>query len=143
MVDSATVCPRACNAVHYANQLPPGTGFADTHYCAMDYNHPYHWEGGDKVRTHKCRCGCTWEARLRAPVQKLRRYGAWAGCEKGETEDPARCAAEVPLRGTYRYTQCSRARGYGDGGLLCRQHAKQQAEGRKIPIPELSEGTHG
>ena len=51
-------------------------------------------------------------------------YGAWAGNEKGQSEDVTRCIKEVwPTSGWIPY-QCQRKRGYGKNGLYCKQHAK-------------------
>ncbi len=69
----------------------------------------------------------------------MRRYGQWAGNERGAPEKPDRCIAE--LYGDYISRQCARPRGHGTGdldGLLCKQHAKKQAEGRAVWVPEES-----
>lgn len=57
-----------------------------------------------------------------------RRYGQWAGNEKGTPEDLTRCVVEVWSKGAFRSRQCSRKRGYGPGGLYCKQHAKTAME---------------
>ena len=55
-----------------------------------------------------------------------RRYGRWAGNQKGDPEDPTRCIEVVCGRNRSVLTyQCSRKRGYGPGGLYCAQHAKR------------------
>lgn len=69
-----------------------------------------------------------------------RRYGEWAGAPKGYPEDMARCVVQVS-RGprSYLFGQCTRARGKGTApyeGLLCGTHARQQALGRYLSIPE-------
>ena len=52
-----------------------------------------------------------------------RRYGEWAGNPKGYPEDKTRCVEPVTERGMYIQHQCSRKRGHGPDGELCRQHA--------------------
>ena len=55
-----------------------------------------------------------------------RRYGCWAGDEKGTPEDVTRCVKEIWSRPhTFVSGQCSRKRGYGPGGLYCKQHARR------------------
>ncbi len=62
-----------------------------------------------------------------------RRYGQWAGNEKGIAEDPSLCIAEVWSKDGWRSYQCTRKRGYSAGadpevasdGLYCRIHAKK------------------
>ena len=54
-----------------------------------------------------------------------RRYGVWAGCPKGQQEDPTRCIEEIWPSGGWITYQCSRKRGHGPDGLHCKQHAKQ------------------
>lgn len=54
-----------------------------------------------------------------------RRYGQWAGNERGMAEDPTRCAEEVADPPRYiLFHQCLRKRGHGKDGLYCKQHAK-------------------
>lgn len=48
-------------------------------------------------------------------------------------EDTNKCAAQIQYN--YHFFQCSRRRGYGEGGLLCKQHARLQSDGRHIDIP--------
>ena len=55
-----------------------------------------------------------------------RRYGQWAGNEKGRPEDVERCIVEVYPKHGYVPGQCSRKRGHGTGGLYCKQHAKRE-----------------
>lgn len=52
------------------------------------------------------------------------RYGCWAGEPKGRKYNPLRCAYEMRPKGTWITSQCSRDKGYGPGGLFCKQHAK-------------------
>ena len=66
----------------------------------------------------------------------MRRYNRWAGNPKGRLENAAKCAAVVWPGSGYASYQCSRKRGQGKGGLLCHQHAKIKAAGRRIDIPE-------
>ena len=63
----------------------------------------------------------------------MRRYGCWAGNQRGIAEDKERCIVKV---GEYIFRQCNRKRGYGKNGELCKQHAKMEAEGRTLFIPE-------
>jgi len=59
-------------------------------------------------------------------MEKLRRYGQWAGNPNGRTEDKTRCIWEVWERGRIINSyQCFRKRGYGPNGLYCKQHAKK------------------
>jgi len=52
-----------------------------------------------------------------------RRYGKWAGNEKGKAENPINCVYEIfSARNCIGY-QCHRKRGYGPDGLYCKQHA--------------------
>lgn len=57
-------------------------------------------------------------------AEKERRYGKWAGNEKGTPEDTARCIAEVWPEKFPISRQCSRKRGHGPDGLYCKAHAK-------------------
>lgn len=63
----------------------------------------------------------------------MRRYGQWAGNEKGWPEVKSRCLATVS-RG-WHSAQCFRPRGHGKDGTLCRQHAKMEAAGSNLWIP--------
>lgn len=56
----------------------------------------------------------------------LRHYGG-LDYDHGAPEDLARCAEQVPKPSSYRGRQCSRKRGHGPGGELCRQHAARRA----------------
>lgn len=71
-----------------------------------------------------------------------RRYGEWAGDPQGRPEDETRCIEEVWPReiGWIAY-QCTRKRGYGPGGLYCKQHAKmiEDREARNAAIEERLE----
>lgn len=49
----------------------------------------------------------------------MRRYGY-----QNFPEDTDRCVVDVPDRSSVTFYQCSRKRGYGPGGLYCKQHAK-------------------
>lgn len=53
-------------------------------------------------------------------IIEVRRYGNWIGNPKGTKEDTSRCIASV--FSSYRFNQCSRKRGHGEGGLYCKQH---------------------
>ena len=68
----------------------------------------------------------------------MRVYNRWAGQEQGTREVVERCVVEVPNGGTSPLVhQCYRKRGKGRGGLLCTQHAKQDADPRRhLYIPE-------
>lgn len=52
----------------------------------------------------------------------MRRYGRWSGNPKGTAEDTTRCVYSVA--NGWIPAQCSRKRGHGVDGLLCKQHAK-------------------
>ena len=52
-----------------------------------------------------------------------RRYGQWAGNEKGTTEDKTRCIESVYGKGDWYPHQCNFKRGYGKDKLYCRKHA--------------------
>lgn len=67
-----------------------------------------------------------------APETKTtrRRYGAWAGDPFGQREDVTRCVATVgggSMWGPANERQCSRSRGHGPLGDLCKQHAPKNA----------------
>ena len=58
-------------------------------------------------------------------------YGAWTGNPKGILEDETKCIEEVWPRGRvdgWFSWQCQRKRGYGPGGLYCKQHARKVEE---------------
>lgn len=57
----------------------------------------------------------------------VRRYGQWAGNPRGVSEDPKRCAAEVPATVGIGFYQCQRRRTVGE---FCKQHSK-----RKVSVP--------
>jgi bacillopeptidase F (M6 metalloprotease family) len=62
---------------------------------------------------------------------KERRYGQWAGNEKGTPEDTTRCIEKVyppSGGGSWIPHQCYRKRGYGKDGLYCKQHNKMKEE---------------
>lgn len=59
-------------------------------------------------------------------MDEPRRYGQWAGNERGVAEDPKRCI-EAVMDG-YHQKQCARKRGHGKDGLYCKQHAKRNPE---------------
>jgi hypothetical protein len=67
-----------------------------------------------------------------------RRYGTWAGNERGHAEDPTRCVANVQRGRGFLFAQCSKTRGKGILGDLCAQHAKIEATRGRGPlwIPE-------
>ncbi len=50
-------------------------------------------------------------------------YGQWAGNPAGWPENTTRCIAEVPNPPSWTQVQCSRKRGHGHNGELCKQHA--------------------
>ncbi len=54
-----------------------------------------------------------------------RRYEEWGGNPKGTPEDPKRCVEQVTPRGRWISAQCSKPRGYGEAGDLCKLHAKK------------------
>ena len=56
-----------------------------------------------------------------------RRYGQWAGNEKGHAEDIERCVVSVWPRNGFIDAQCSRKRGYGLKGKYCKQHAGKKS----------------
>jgi len=51
-----------------------------------------------------------------------------------ELEDKNNCI--VSVMGDYTSYQCQRKRGHGKKGLLCKQHAKMQAAGKSLYIPQ-------
>jgi len=53
-----------------------------------------------------------------------RYYGKSTLRPHGIPEDPTRCIAEVADETGWHFYQCKRKRGYGPGGLYCKQHAK-------------------
>ncbi len=62
--------------------------------------------------------------------EKLRVYAQWVGNPWGVPEDTMRCIEGIhdsnprlPI-----YYQCRRKRGFGKGGLYCKQHAKKHPE---------------
>jgi hypothetical protein len=58
-------------------------------------------------------------------------YGAWAGNPNGYPEKPDRCIEEVQESGRGgRFYQCLRARGFGEGGLYCKQHDPESVKAR-------------
>ena len=61
------------------------------------------------------------------PLDKngVRWYGKWVGNPRGEREDVERCAWEVSRQVGWGFCQCSRKRGFGPNGQLCKQHAKK------------------
>lgn len=67
-----------------------------------------------------------------------RRYGQWAGNERGTKEDVTRCIEEVwPTGRSIISYQCQRKRGHGPGGVYCRQHAARHQG--KVGLPQLEE----
>ena len=56
----------------------------------------------------------------------MRVYGEWAGNPRGNKENTEHCIEEIFER--FRSKQCTRKRGNGPDGLLCKQHAKRQEE---------------
>lgn len=58
----------------------------------------------------------------------LKRYGQWAGNERGHPEDVTRCRESVRGREAWIAHQCHRKRGHGPNGDFCKQHAKGHAE---------------
>lgn len=74
----------------------------------------------------------------------MRAYGKWAGNPKGHAEDPTLCVVEVGGRERWHdFRQCSRRRGHGPDGSLCRQHAKQAEVGIPLFIPPDEAGQNG
>lgn len=57
---------------------------------------------------------------------KWKRYGCWAGCERGYGYKAAQCA-EVVWKGMLSY-QCSKKNGFGREKLFCKQHAKKNLQ---------------
>lgn len=55
-----------------------------------------------------------------------KRYGQWAGNERGFAEKPANCVEEIFSGRSFIGSQCKRSRGFGPDGLYCKQHAKRQ-----------------
>lgn len=56
-------------------------------------------------------------------VNGERRYNQWAGNPKGDPENKTKCIVEVSCS-VWHSKQCNRKRGFGKGGLFCKQHAK-------------------
>lgn len=75
----------------------------------------------------------------------MRKYGVWIGCREGTPENVSQCVVEVWDNTFKHFFQCRHGRGHGEGGVLCRQHAKLQEAGRKLSIPddESEEGVSG
>lgn len=75
----------------------------------------------------------------------MRRYGQWAGNEKGVAEDPSNCIVKVWPSGRSMISyQCGHGRGHGKGGNFCLQHAKMIKKGRHLSVPKYeSEATDG
>lgn len=77
-------------------------------------------------------------------------YGQWAGNPKGTPEDPRRCISLVYSGRAMTSAQCSRKRGFGPGGLYCKQHdpatisAKAEASEAKYAAEreKLTQGLH-
>ena len=67
----------------------------------------------------------------------MRTYGQWAGNPKGNKENTERCVVEIYNK--FYGFQCQRKRGHGKNGLLCKQHAKMEAKGRRLNIPRNKE----
>jgi hypothetical protein len=68
-----------------------------------------------------------------------RRYGVWSGNPFGHREVTTDCLVEVPGKGNWGMTdahQCTKKRGYGPNGTLCKQHAKLLEEGKPGYVPE-------
>ncbi len=67
----------------------------------------------------------------------MRRYGSWAGNEKGNPEDTTKCIVEVhdSSRGCLSH-QCRRKRGHGPDGLYCKQHAMMVINGDRVRVPK-------
>ena len=57
-------------------------------------------------------------------MAKYRIYGQWAGNPKGIIENTDNCIVSVYRNNDYYDSQCKRKRGYGKGGLYCKQHSK-------------------
>ena len=53
-----------------------------------------------------------------------RHYGKWICDPKGRRENKNNCIWEIFPKGHWTPYQCTRKRGYGPGGLYCKQHAK-------------------
>ena len=70
----------------------------------------------------------------------IRWYGRWAGNEWGNRECLWDCVVEVAEdRGLAGFHQCQRKRGYGPGGLYCKQHGRmagREAGFYPTPAPE-------
>lgn len=72
-------------------------------------------------------------------VVVMRRYAIWSGNPKGYKEDPEQCAVEIGGKGLWGAAdarQCERKRGHGKDGILCTTHAKAEAAGKELVIPE-------
>ena len=71
----------------------------------------------------------------------VRIYGRWVGLRQGRREDPKLCVVQVypaHSRGMLGF-QCSRKRKAGAApyaGMLCTQHAQQQAAGFLLRVPD-------
>lgn len=67
----------------------------------------------------------------------MRRYGKWAGNERGMPENPRKCVATVPLSSrSVRFRQCGSWQGKGPGGLYCVIHAKKIEAGEHVRVPD-------
>jgi len=65
-------------------------------------------------------------------LRELRVYDKSNLNPEGIKEDPTRCIASVSAGMGWHFIQCSRKRGFGPDGLLCRQHAKILEEHNKV-----------
>jgi hypothetical protein len=68
----------------------------------------------------------------------MRRYGTWAGNPEGTPEDKGLCIIEV-VTDSWFFHQCQRKRGYGEGGLFCKQHARLSPNEQRLRIPRDKE----
>jgi len=56
-----------------------------------------------------------------------RRYGQWAGNERGVPEVAGYCIEEIWPADSFVPRQCGRLHGHGPDGLYCKQHGKRAA----------------
>ena len=65
-------------------------------------------------------------------ARELKVYGKWAGNSRGTPEDTTKCIKTIWGGPCSHGRQCSRKRGYGEGGLYCKQHDPENVEQKRV-----------